>query len=86
MAHEYAFDMGVGRVQGYQLAFFMLQGLAVAATLRWKPRGPVRTLAIIATLAFNLATSMLFFASIDSMVPLYDRARNPSHLLTYSGR
>ena len=37
--HEYLFDIAVGRVQGYQMAFFLTQGLAVAATRRVKPRG-----------------------------------------------
>jgi hypothetical protein len=37
--HEYIFGMAIGRVQGYQTAFFLLQGVAVAATARVKAKG-----------------------------------------------
>lgn len=69
--HEYVFSMGVGRVQGYQTTFFQLQGLAVAATIRLKPRGPAAAAAVVATFAFNLTGGVLFFASVDGVFPFY---------------
>ena len=69
--HEYVFAVPIGRVQGYQAAFFLLQGLAVAATARVKPRGWRVVPWVIATFAFNLATGVLFFASLNHVVPMY---------------
>jgi len=73
LLHEYLFVIAAGRVQGYQMAFFLLQGVAVVATLRVRPRGPAKILGIAATLAFNLATARLFFASFDEIWPFYER-------------
>jgi hypothetical protein len=75
--HEYVFAIPVGHIQGYQTAFFMVQGIAVVATLRWRPSGAVVPVAIAATLAFNLASGVLFFASVNHVVPFYT-ARTPS--------
>jgi len=69
--HEYVFDMAAGRIQGYQTLFFLTQGVAVAATIRIKPRGWVAVPWIIGTWAFNLATSILFFASMNELVPFW---------------
>ena len=74
--HEYLFAVALGRVEGYQSAFFLAQGVAAALTMRLRPRGPAAAVGIAATLAFNLATSVLFFASVDGMVPFYDRSRS----------
>jgi MBOAT, membrane-bound O-acyltransferase family len=71
--HEYLFDLCVERIQGYQMAFFLIQGVAVVLTARLRPTGWRRPLAIVATLAFNLATGALFFASIDEIAPFYER-------------
>jgi hypothetical protein len=72
LIHEYAFGIAIGRVQGYQTAFFMLQGIGVAATLRVKPRTRIAITAWTAgTLAFNLVTSMLFFLSFHAVVRIY---------------
>jgi D-alanyl-lipoteichoic acid acyltransferase DltB (MBOAT superfamily) len=71
--HEYVFDIAVGRVQGYQAAFFLIQGLAVAATLRVRPAGRAAVPWVVGTFAFNLATSVLFFASIGEVLPFYAR-------------
>jgi hypothetical protein len=71
LVHEYVFFVPVGGVQGYQMAFFLVQGAAVAATRAVDPRGGWRPVGIAATLAFNLATTVLFFASIDQVVPFY---------------
>ncbi len=73
LLHEYAFDIGAGRVQGYQSAFFLLQGVAVVATGKVRPKGPARFAGMAATLAFNLASGLLFFASLDEIVPFYER-------------
>ena len=71
--HEYLFAVTIERIQGYQMAFFLVQGLAVALTAKVDPKGWWRVVAIAATLAFNLATGTLFFASIDEVVPFYQR-------------
>ena len=69
--HEYIFWIAVGRLQGYQTAFFLLQGLVVAATLKVRPRGWRAVAWGTGTLAFNLASSVLFFASMDEVLPFY---------------
>jgi hypothetical protein len=71
--HEYLFAVATGRLRGYQVAFFLAQGVAVSATLRLRPRGLGALVGVAATLAFNLATSVLFFDDIDAVVPFYDR-------------
>ena len=55
------------------MAFFLIQGVAVALTARLDPKGWWRAVGIAATLAFNLATGTLFFASMDEVVPFYQR-------------
>lgn len=70
-AHEYVFDIAIGRVQGVQTAFFMLQGLACVATLRWRPKGLHAVVGWALTLAFNLATSVIFFISVGQVAPFY---------------
>ena len=71
--HEYIFFAAVGQVQGYQTAFFALQGLAAASTARVKVRGWQALPWTAATLAFNLLSSVLFFASIHAVVPFYSQ-------------
>ena len=71
LIHEYVFDIAVGRVQGYQTAFFLVQGLAVAATRGVKPRGWRAVPWIAGTWGFTLASSVLFFASVNEVVPFY---------------
>ena len=71
LVHEYVFFVPVGRVQGYQTAFFLLQGLAVATTLRLSPRGVAAVASIAATFTFNVLTGVLFFASVDEVLPFY---------------
>ena len=73
LGHEYIFSTAAGRLQGYQTAFFLLQGLVVAATLRVRPRGWRAVAWGTGTLAFNLASSVLFFASLDEVLPFYTR-------------
>jgi hypothetical protein len=71
LLHELIFLAAVGRVQGYQTAFFALQGIAAAATARVKVRGWLAVLGTVATFAFNLLSSVLFFASLNEVVPFY---------------
>ena len=73
LIHEYVFDMISLRTAGYQLAFFLIQGVSVAATARIKPRGFNVIPWIAATLAFNLLTGMLFFACMNRIGPFYVR-------------
>jgi hypothetical protein len=73
LMHEYLFGIAIGRVQGYQTAFFLLQGVAVAATWRVRPKGWRTVPWRLGTLAFNLASSVLFFASIHGLVAFYSR-------------
>ena len=74
--HEYIFWIAVGRVQGFQTAFFLLQGLVVAATLKVKPRGWRAVAWGTGTLGSNLASSVLFFASMDEVLPFYTRRQS----------
>jgi hypothetical protein len=75
--HESLFTIAIGRVQGYQTAFFMLQGIAVAATLRARPKGWRQVPWQAATFAFNLASSALFFASVNEVLPFYAPRGSP---------
>jgi MBOAT, membrane-bound O-acyltransferase family len=69
--HEYVFSIPVGAVQFYQTTFFLLQGVAVAATLRLRPRGWAAVLCTLGTLVFLYASSVVFFASANEIVPFY---------------
>jgi hypothetical protein len=71
IVHEYVFDLPAGRVLGTQMCFFLLQGLAVVATLRLRPRGWVALPMHLLTFAFNLATVRLFLAGLNAVVPFY---------------
>lgn len=73
LLHEWLFLAAVGRLQGYQIAFFALQGIAAASTARVKVRGKLVVPWVVGTLIFNLLTSVLFFASIHSVSPFYSR-------------
>jgi D-alanyl-lipoteichoic acid acyltransferase DltB (MBOAT superfamily) len=73
LVHEYVFGITLGRVQGYQTLFFLLQGCAAAATVRVRPAGWRFWPWFAATWIFNLATSLLFFASLNGVMPFYSR-------------
>ena len=73
LLHELIFSAAIGRVQGYQMAFFAVQGLAAASTARVKVKGWSAIPWTLGTLVFNLASSVLFFASIHGVVPFYSR-------------
>ena len=70
LVHEYIFLAVTGAIHGYQTAFFLLQGCAVALTVRIRPP---RLLGIAGTWAFNVVTSVLFFASLHRAVTFYSR-------------
>jgi hypothetical protein len=71
LVHEYIFDFAAGRVLGWQLAFFGIQGLAVVVTRRVRPSAGSRPAWLAVTFAFNLLSSILFFRSVDAVVPFY---------------
>ncbi|MDI1335569.1 MAG: hypothetical protein PSU94_05230 [Lacunisphaera sp.] len=71
VAHEYVFGIALGRVEGYQTVFFLLQGLAVAATMRIRPTGWKVWPWTAATLGFNLVSSVFFMVSINGLSPFY---------------
>ena len=74
LIHEYVFAISLGRIQGYQTAFFLLHGGAVALSLRWRPRGALAFPSVVATLLFNLVSGTLFFASWCQMMSWYSAA------------
>jgi hypothetical protein len=72
--HEYIFDVASTEFHGYQLVFFLLQGVGVCASSpldRWvRSLGILgQTLARMATGAFVLLSSVFFFASFDRIMP-----------------
>jgi hypothetical protein len=73
LIHEYLFAIPLGRVCGHQMAFFLLQGAAVAATARRRPRRAWAVLGVAGTLTFLLASSVLFFASLSGVFRFYER-------------
>jgi MBOAT, membrane-bound O-acyltransferase family len=75
LIHEYLFAVALWRVEGFQTAFFLIQGLAVAATRRLRPVGAWAVVGIGATSAFDLITSLLFFASLGGVLPFYAEGR-----------
>jgi hypothetical protein len=74
LVHEYVFAIPVGAIQAYQMTFFILHGVAVAATLRARPQGLWRLAATFFTLTFTLLTAVIFFASFNEVVPFYSSA------------
>ncbi len=72
--HEYVFGAAIGAIQGLQTAFFMIQGVGVVLTLRVRPRGGAAVMWTLGTIAFNVATGVLFLASLHQVVPWWDHA------------
>ncbi|MEE9131194.1 MAG: MBOAT family O-acyltransferase [Phycisphaerales bacterium] len=72
--HEYLFVISIGRIEGFALAFFVIQGLAVAVTLHRDPQGTRALGWVSATIGFNLVTSILYFAALDRLGPYYSDA------------
>ena len=75
--HEYVFAIALSRVQGYQTIFFLLQGIVVAATIRARPTGRRVWPAIAATFLFKFTSSIFFFASVHSVIPIYANGLPP---------
>jgi hypothetical protein len=73
--HEYLFFIMSGRIVGLMMLFFVLQGLAVAFTFSCRLEGRRAFVGILLTLAFNWATSILFFRAIDLFTPWYQTWR-----------
>lgn len=71
LIHEYVLGIAAGGIQGCQILFFTLQGCAVVATGHTRPSGRIMSLWIAGTLIFNLSTSVLFFRSVDAILPFY---------------
>lgn len=71
VVHEYVFGIASGRLQGWQALFFLIQGAATAATMRLRPKGWRLAIGQVLTIAFNLTTSILFFQSVNSVLPFY---------------
>ena len=68
--HEYVFGIAAG-YQGWQAAFFLTQGVAAAATMHLRPTGWRFVLGQFLTVTFNLAASVFFFQSLNSVLPFY---------------
>lgn len=73
LLHEYLAWVMCGRILGYPLAFFALQGLAVVSTARRRPTGLAALASRIATLLFMVAGSTLILMAVDAVVPWYQR-------------
>jgi len=71
--HEYVFGIALCRVQGWQMAFFILQWCAVVMTIRIKPQAGRVVPWMMATLIFNILSGVLFFASVNGLVPFYSQ-------------
>jgi hypothetical protein len=71
IVHEYLFSVAAGRVQGWQLLFFAVQGIAAAATARFRPHAPLTPIFVALTIAFELSTGVWFFASVAEILPFY---------------
>jgi MBOAT, membrane-bound O-acyltransferase family len=69
--HEYVFGIAAGDLQGWQAAFFLTQGVAAAVTMHLRPTGWRFALGQFLTVTFNLAASVLFFQSLNSVLPFY---------------
>jgi len=71
LLHEYLFAVTFRRITGYVTAFFLLHGLAVVLTRRFKPTGWLVLPATLFTFAFNTASTLLLFIPINDRIPLY---------------
>jgi hypothetical protein len=71
LVHESVIAVAGAPIHGMQVAFFLIQGLAVIATRRWAVGARWAAVSIAATIAFHLATSTLFFESLNHVLPFY---------------
>ena len=82
LGHECLFALLSGRATGYAFAFFMVQvpAVALSAALHRRLRRPgpgLRLLGWLATIAFVLVSSVLFFAAFCQIAPGFYAARRP---------
>ncbi len=73
LVHEYLVWILCGRILGYQLAFFSLQGIAVILTARWRPTGFQAIVSRCVTIVFMIESSTIFLASVDAVLPWFQR-------------
>jgi len=71
--HEYVFGIALCRVQGWQMAFFILQWCAVVMTIRIKPQAGRVVPWMMATLIFNILSGVVVFSSVNGLVPFYSQ-------------
>jgi hypothetical protein len=67
--HEYLLAIAIHRVEGYQMGFFLLHGVAAIATVRLKPTGAWAVGAAALNVLFTLGSLAIFSASA---VPLLE--------------
>ncbi len=78
--HEYLFDIAISEVNGYQMAFFLVQALGVMSSgllerlSNRQAAGDI--LARLVTIAFVLLSSILFFTCFDKMCPWFYTAES----------
>lgn len=71
LLHEYLALVMTGHLRGFQVTFFLLHGAAVALTFRLRLRGIGAVIGWGMTAVFLYFTTMLFFATIDEIIPWY---------------
>ena len=77
LLHEYVIGMITERFSGFPTAFFLVQGVAVAATfgVTIKPRWSLAARAL--TIAFNVCSSTLLFLPFNRVMPFYQNVVPP---------
>lgn len=71
LIHEYLLAIAIGRVEGYMIVFFLIQGLGVAASARLRPAGGALLPAAVATWTFLILSFIPFFVGLDAVVGFY---------------
>jgi hypothetical protein len=71
LIHEYLVSMAIGQIQGLQVLFFLVQGIAVVLTSRLVLSGVGARVGQVGTFVFNLVTSLIFFASANEVMRIY---------------
>jgi len=71
MLHEYLVLIMTRHVVGVVFAFFSLQAVAVILTWRLRPSGHIAVACVMLTIAFNITSTVLFFAAINEILPWY---------------
>ena len=71
LLHEYIISISLGRVTGYMLLFFVLQGVATSLTWRCVPSGAARVAGFMLTYAFLATSSVYFFVAVNEGISFY---------------